>query len=64
MMGMTKELSIDLRQRIINFHKWGNSYSTISNWLAIPRSMVLSIIKKFKQFGTTELCENSVVRII
>ena len=49
----TKELSNDLRQRIINVHKLGNSYSIISNQLAIPRSTVQSIIK-FKQFGTTE----------
>ena len=54
MMGKTKKFSIDLRWRIINFHKSGNSYSTISNWLAIPRSMVKSFIKRFKQFGTTE----------
>ena len=50
----TKELSVDLRQRIINFHKSGNTYSTISNWLSTPRSTVQSVIKEFKQFGTTE----------
>ena len=54
MMGKTKGLSIDLRQRIINFYKIGNSYSTFSNQLAIPRPMVQSVIKKFKQFGTTK----------
>ena len=32
----------------------GNSYSTISNQLVITRSSVQSVIKKFKQFGTTE----------
>ena len=31
-----------------------NSYSTIFNWLAIPRSIVESIIKKFKLLGMTE----------
>ena len=36
-MGKTKEISVDLRQRIINVHKQGNSYSTIPNQLAIPR---------------------------
>ena len=54
MMGKTKEFSIDLRQRVINFNKSENSYSTISKWLAIPRSTVQSVIKKFKQFGITE----------
>ena len=54
LMKKTKEHSIDLRQRIINFHKSGNSYCTISNRLAIFRFMVQSIKKKFKQFGTTE----------
>ena len=53
-MGKTKELSVDLRQIFINFHKSVYSYSTISNQLAIPRSTVQSVIKKFKQFGTTE----------
>ena len=53
-MGKIKELSVDLRQKIINFHKSGNSYSTISNRLAIPRSTVQSVVKKFKRVGTTE----------
>ena len=43
-----------LTQGRINFHKSGNSYSPISNQLAIPRSMVQSIIKKFQQFSMTE----------
>ena len=54
MMKKTKELSIDLRWRIINFHKLGNSYSIISHQLAIPKSTIHSVIKKFKQFGITE----------
>ena len=53
-MRKSKKHSVDMRQRIINFHKLGNSYSSISNWLAIPRFLVQSIIKKFKQFGMTE----------
>ena len=53
-MGKIKELSVDLRQKIINFHKSGNSYRTISNRLAIPRSTVQSIVKKSKRFDTTE----------
>ena len=50
----TKEPIIDLRLRIINFHKSGNSYFINSNRLAIPRSTVQSVIKNFKQFGMTE----------
>ena len=53
-MGKTEELSVNLRQKIFNFHKSGNSYSTISNWLAIFRSLVSFVIKKFKLFGMTE----------
>ena len=51
-MGKTEELSIDLRQRFINFYKSGKSNNTFSNKLAYLRSTVLSVIKKFKQFGT------------
>ena len=53
-MGKTKELSFDLRRRIINFQKLGNNYGIISKRLAIPKSTVKSVIKKFKQFVTTE----------
>ena len=53
-MRKTKEFSVDLRKRIIDFHKSGNTYSTISNRLAIRRSTEQSVMKKFKQFGTTE----------
>ena len=52
-MEKAKELSVDLRQGIINLYKLGNSYSTISNWLPIP-STVQSLKKKLKQFGMTE----------
>ena len=50
----TKELNIDLRPRIIKFQKLGNYNSIISNQLAMPRSIVQFVIKKIKQFGTTE----------
>ena len=43
-----------MRLRTINFYKSENSYSTISNWLSIPRSMIESIIRKLKQFGMTK----------
>lgn len=53
-MVKTKELSVDLRQKIINFHKSKHSYGDISKRLGIPRSTVQYVIKKFKQFGTVE----------
>ncbi len=52
-MEKAKEFSVVLRQGIINYHSSENSYSTISNRLALPRSTVQSVIKKLKQFGTT-----------
>ena len=54
MMGKTKEIPVDLRQSIMNIRKSWNSYGTISNRLANPRSTVQSVIKKFQQFGLTE----------
>ena len=51
---MTKELNVDLRQSLVNFPKSGNNYSPISNWLAAPRSMVQSVLKKFQQFVIRE----------
>ena len=53
-MGKIKELSIDLRQRIITLCMSRNSCSTFSNWLAIPIFIVQSVIEQFKQFGPTE----------
>lgn len=53
-MGKTKELTVDLRQKIIDFHKEGNSYGDISARLHIPRSTVQYVIKKFAKFGTVK----------
>ena len=46
-MGKTKKLGFDLRLRIINSYKLGNSDNTISNRLAIPGSKVQFVMKKF-----------------
>lgn len=54
MMVKTKELSADLKRRIIRFHNGGKTYGDISKRLDIPRSTVFSIVKKFKQHGTVE----------
>lgn len=53
-MVKTKELSVDLREKIIEYRKAGNSYGNISARLDIPRATVQSIIKKFAEFGTVK----------
>ena len=53
-MGKTQELSVDLRKKVIEFHKAGNSYGNICKRLDIPRSTIQLVIKKFAQFGTAE----------
>ena len=45
-MVKTKELSVDLREKIIEYRKAGNRYGNISARLDIPRATVQSIIKK------------------
>lgn len=49
----TKELSVDLRDRIVWRHKAGEGYRNISAALKVPMSTVASIIRKWKKFGTT-----------
>ena len=53
-MGKTKEHSVEIRQKIIDFHKARNSYGDISKRLDIPRSTVQSVVSKFAQFGTAQ----------
>ena len=54
-MGKTKEHSVEIRQKIINFHKARNSYGDISKRLDIPRSTVQSVVSKFAQFCTAQI---------
>ncbi|XP_051553964.1 uncharacterized protein LOC127440906 [Myxocyprinus asiaticus] len=49
----TKELSVDLRDRIVSRHRSGEGYRKISAALKVPMSTVASIIRKWKKFGTT-----------
>ncbi|KAG2456319.1 TCB1 transposase, partial [Polypterus senegalus] len=49
----SKELSVDLRDRIISRHKPGKGYRKISGALKVPMSTVASIIRKWKKFKTT-----------
>ncbi|KAG2466302.1 TC1A transposase, partial [Polypterus senegalus] len=49
----SKELSVDLRDRIVSRHKSGEGYRKISAALKVPMSTVASIIRKWKKFKTT-----------
>ncbi|KAG2460189.1 TCB1 transposase, partial [Polypterus senegalus] len=48
----SKELSVDLRDRIVSRHKSGERYRNISAALKVPMSTVASIIRKWKKFET------------
>lgn len=49
----SKELSVDLRDRVVLRHKSGEGYRKISAALRVPMSTVASIIRKWKKYGTT-----------
>ncbi|KAG2466651.1 TCB1 transposase, partial [Polypterus senegalus] len=49
----SKELSVNLRDRIVSRHKSGEGYRNISAALKVPMSTVASIIRKWKKFKTT-----------
>jgi transposase len=49
-----KELSIELRDRIVLRHRSGDGYQIISATLKVPKNTVASIILKWKLFGTTK----------
>ena len=49
----TKELSKQVRDRVVEKYRSGMGYKKISESLNIPRSTIKSIIKKWKDNGTT-----------
>ncbi|KAG2468538.1 TCB1 transposase, partial [Polypterus senegalus] len=49
----SKELSVDLQDRIVSRHKSGEGYRKMSAALMVPMSTVASIIRKWKKFETT-----------
>lgn len=53
-MAKKKELSEDLRSRIVNAHKDGKGYKAIGKQFQVPVATVQSIITKFKKFHTVE----------
>ena len=50
----SKELSVELRDRIVSRHRSGEGYQNISAALKVPKDTVASIILKWKKFGTTK----------
>ncbi len=52
-MGKTKELSKDTRDKIVDLHKAGMSYRTISKQLGEKETTVSAIIRKWKKFKMT-----------
>ncbi|CAJ0941715.1 unnamed protein product, partial [Ranitomeya imitator] len=52
-MGKTKEHSKAIRDKIVEGHKAGKGYKTLSKELGLPVSTVGSIIRKWKAYGTT-----------
>ena len=53
-MGKSKEISQDIRKRIVDFHKSGSSLGTISRCLKVPRSSVQIIIRNYKHHGNVQ----------
>uniref|UniRef100_A0AAQ4Q2V2 Transposase Tc1-like domain-containing protein n=1 Tax=Gasterosteus aculeatus aculeatus TaxID=481459 RepID=A0AAQ4Q2V2_GASAC len=49
----SKELAVDLRDRIVSRHRSGEGYRQISAALKVPMSSVASLIRKWRNFGTT-----------
>ena len=49
----TKEHSKHVRDKVVEKYRSGLGYKKISETLNIPRSTIKSIIKKFKEYGTT-----------
>uniref|UniRef100_A0AAZ3P450 Sleeping Beauty transposase HTH domain-containing protein n=1 Tax=Oncorhynchus tshawytscha TaxID=74940 RepID=A0AAZ3P450_ONCTS len=50
----SKELFIELRDRIVSRHRSEEGYQNISVALKVPNNTVASIILKWKKFGTTK----------
>jgi transposase len=51
---MLKELSVELRDRIVSRHRSGEGYKNIFAAFKVPNNTVASIILKLKKFGATK----------
>lgn len=49
-----KEISLDLRERIVNAHKDGEGYTSISKRFQVSRTGVRGIIQKFKETNSVQ----------
>ena len=56
---MLKELSVELRDRIVLKHRSGEGYPNMSATLKVPKNTVASIIIKWKTFGTTKTLQGA-----
>ena len=61
-MGKSKEISQDLRKKIVDLHKSVSSLGAISKRLKVPRSSVQTIVRKYKYHWTTQLSYRSGMR--
>ena len=50
---MSKELFVELRDRIVSRQRSGEGYQNISAVLKVPKNTMASIILKWKKLGTT-----------
>ena len=53
-MGKSKQISQDLRKKIVDLHKSGSSLGAISKCLKVPRLSVYTIVCKYKHHGTMQ----------
>ncbi len=52
-MAKTKELSKDVRDKIVDLHKAGMNYKTIAKQLGVKVTKVCAIIRKWKEHKIT-----------
>uniref|UniRef100_A0AAZ3S6D4 Transposase Tc1-like domain-containing protein n=1 Tax=Oncorhynchus tshawytscha TaxID=74940 RepID=A0AAZ3S6D4_ONCTS len=52
--GKSKEISQDLRIKMVDLHKTGSSLGAISKRLKVPCSSIQTIVRKYKHHGTTQ----------
>jgi hypothetical protein len=50
----SKELSVELKDRIVSRHRSVEGYQNISAALKVPKNTVASIILKWKRFGSNK----------
>ena len=53
-MGKSKEISQDIRKKIVDLHKSGSSLGAISKHLKVPHSSVQTIVRKYEHHGSTQ----------